>query len=237
MHNAAFHQLGIDAVYLAFDVKPDQVCGLLGSLHQLNFGGLNITLPLKERVQSVMTTLDHTANLVGAVNTVVFTPDGMVGHNTDSEGLIRAVAETGTSLEGKRIVLLGSGGAARAAALSSAHAGATEITVVARNTKTANALISELHGLVSTASVRAVTQPDDQVAAVASGEVVLQCTPVGLKKSDPPIFGMEAFRAGQTFLDMIYHVPETSTMTVAKSSGAKVTNGLGMLLHQGATRV
>lgn len=234
MHNAAFEELGLDAVYLAFDVGPDQVGHLLTSMQQMNFGGLNLTVPLKEKVQSVLTRVDPVAEAIGAVNTVVFADDGMVGHNTDGEGFVRAAGELDVELGGKRVVILGSGGAARAATLFSARAGAAEITLVARNQGAAAALVSELGVRHPGVAMRAVTEPGDQVAAVAQGEFVVQSTPVGLKDGDPPIVGVEAFHEGQAMLDMIYHVAETSTMKAARSAGARVANGLGMLLYQGA---
>lgn len=234
MHNAAFEELGLDAVYLAFDVVPEDVGSILVSMQQMNFGGVNLTVPLKEKVQSVLGRVDPVAEAVGAVNTVVFSDDGMVGHNTDGEGFVRAAAELDVVLGGTRVVILGSGGAARAAALYSARAGAADVTLVARNRDAAAALVSELGARHPEVLIRSVTEPGDQVSAVTQGEFVVQSTPVGLKEGDPPVIGADAFHEGQAVLDMIYHVAATSTMKAAQSAGARVANGLGMLLHQGA---
>ncbi len=130
MHNAAFRALGRNAVYLAFDIEPDRVIESLRAMAAMGFGGVNVTVPHKETVFRGLDRLDGSARRVGAVNTVQFTPEGMVGHSTDAEGFLRAMQEAfGRGPEGLGVFVLGAGGAGRTVALECARAGAASVAV------------------------------------------------------------------------------------------------------------
>ncbi len=235
MHNAAFEAMGLDAVYLAFDVTADRLMATLTSLRELGFGGVNLTLPLKETAREEMQLLHESARRAGAVNCVAFTPEGVRGYNTDGDGFLRALAELGMdSLRGRSVAVLGSGGAARGVAIACAHAGAAQIAIVARNAKRAERLTADLHATGSSVETRAVLEAAAQEQEVRAADLVVQCTPVGLRPGEPPLFEADAFREGQWVVDTIYVVPETPLMKAARQGGARVANGLGMLLHQGA---
>lgn len=235
MQNAAFEAMGLDAVYLAFDVTTESLMATLASLRQLGFGGVNLTIPLKEAAREELQLLHESARRAGAVNCVAFTAEGMRGYNTDGDGLLRALAELGVeSLHKQSVAVLGSGGAARGVAIACAHAGAARLAVVARNEKRAQRLAEDLRGVGAGTEAVAVVEAAAQAAAVRAADLVVQCTPVGLRAGEPPLFGAEAFRDGQVLIDTIYVVPETPLMAAARQSGARVANGLGMLLHQGA---
>ncbi len=234
MHNVAFRALGWDALYVAFDVVPERLLPVLDAMKAMGFHGINLTVPLKEEAFSGLPDLDASARDAGAVNTVQMTERGMRGHNTDGYGLLRALEECfGAGVEGKDVVLLGSGGAARGTGLVFACSGVSSLTVVARNEAKASSVVEAIQAAAPGVAVRAVTEPGEQEAAVRDGELVVQATSVGLKESDPPLFPTSAFRSGQRVYDMIYAFPETSTMKAARDAGATVENGLGMLLHQG----
>ena len=235
MHNAAFLALGMNAVYLAFDVMPDRLIGVLDSMCDMGFAGANLTVPLKERALDGVHSLHDSAVEAGAINTIQFTRHGMRGYNTDGYGLIMALREAfGRAAEDEEVVVLGSGGAARATALVCARSGAHSITVVARNEPKANHLARDVRSAVPNAIVSVVCDQAAQVAAVRAGTLVIQATSVGLREDDPPLYPEEAFSAGQKFYDLVYSFPETSTMKAARRAGAHAENGLGMLLHQGA---
>jgi shikimate dehydrogenase len=234
MHNAAFHALGMDAVYLAFDVKPDAVMPVLCAMREMGFGGTNLTVPLKEIAFRGLEDLEASATNAGAVNTVSFQGCVMRGFNTDGYGLLTALREAfGTAAEGEDIAILGSGGAARAAALVCARSGAASLSIVARNEKRAGRLEDDIKSAAPCTAVRSVTASAEQPSAVRAATLVIQATPVGLHAEDPPLFPAEAFRPGQKLYDLVYNHPETSTMKASRASGARAENGLGMLLHQG----
>jgi len=233
MHNAAFEALGMDAVYLALDIGPEHLTQALSSLGLLGFGGVNITVPLKECAFRTVERLDPSAEQMGAVNTVVFSPEGMRGFNTDGDGFSRAVTEAfGFSFSGRRILILGAGGAARAAAMASAREGAAHITVANRTPDRAEALVRDLGSRFPSVDAAALSLAEAERAALEA-DLVVQSTSVGLQAGDGAVLSRKAFRPGQCVYDMIYTQSLTPTLLEAQASGASVANGLDMLLYQG----
>jgi shikimate dehydrogenase len=228
MHNASFGALGLDAVYLAFDVHPDRLLTVLDALRAMGFGGVNLTIPHKEVAFRGLTQLDPSAQLLGSVNTVQFSALGLIGHNTDGYGFLKAVEEAfGRGPRGDAVYVLGTGGAGRAVALMCAQAGAKSVQVHDVDAARVARLVDEIRKKFPGVEVDA--GGDSKLA-----DLVVQCTPVGMKKDDPSPLAVEKFRAGQRAFDLIYHMPETPFMRAAKAGGAQASNGLGMLLHQGA---
>lgn len=234
MHNASIESLGLDAIYLALDVHPDRLMEVLPAMQAMGFGGVNLTIPHKEVAFRGLDRLDESARLVGAVNTVAFTGEGMVGHNTDGYGFLEAMKEFGGAVAGRSMFVLGCGGAGRAVALVAAREGATGVALADVDRKRCQAVADEIAAAAPGVTVSVVTERDEQVSACRESEVVVQATPVGMKPEDEPLLGSEAFRPGQHAFDLIYMMPETVFMREARRGGASVANGLGMLLHQGA---
>ncbi len=235
MHNASLRALGRDAIYLAFDVAPDQLLTVLPAMRAMGFGGVNLTVPLKEVAYARFADLDESAQLVGAVNTVAF-PEagGMRGYNTDGYGFLTAMQEAcGTSVEGQAVHVIGTGGAGRALALVCARAGARSLTCTDVDATRAERVATEIRTATPDCPVTTVDAAD-QVAATRAADIIIQSTPVGMRPEDPPLLGSEAFRSGQLVFDLIYMYPETALMKAARAAGAETANGLGMLLHQGA---
>lgn len=232
MHNASIQSIGLDAIYLAFDVHPDRLLEVLPAMQAMGFGGVNLTIPLKEVAYRGLQQLDESARLLGAVNTVQFTADGMTGHNTDGYGFLKAMNESfGISLAGRKVFVLGCGGAGRAVALMCAGQGVAEIILAEVDVAKRDAVAAELQKMYPQVKV---THAQDAAASSRAADVVVQATPVGMKSTDAPLLGPEAFRAGQYAFDLIYMYPETVFMKQARLGGAQTANGLGMLLHQGA---
>lgn len=232
MHNASIQSIGLDAIYLAFDVHPDRLLEVLPAMQAMGFGGVNLTIPLKEVAYRGLQQLDESARLLGAVNTVQFTADGMTGHNTDGYGFLKAMNESfGISLTGRKVFVLGCGGAGRAVALMCAGQGVAEIILAEVDVAKRDAVAAELQKMYPQVKV---THAQDAAASSRAADVVVQATPVGMKSTDAPLLGPEAFRAGQYAFDLIYMYPETVFMKQARLGGAQTANGLGMLLHQGA---
>ncbi len=234
MHNAAFREMDLAAVYLAFDVEPDELSAALEGLHTLGAGGVNLTIPLKEVAARILPKLDPLAKLLGAVNTVAFTADGMVGYNTDGAGFLKALEEAaGHGVKGRSLFILGSGGAGRAVAMTAAQAGAAAITLADVDAARARRVADEITALGSCqATALAADAPREPAAREA--DIVVQATPVGMQPEDPAPLAAGAFRPGQFAMDLVYMYPETGFLRAAHAAGARGVNGLGMLLHQGA---
>lgn len=234
MHNASFQSLGLDAVYLAFDVHPDRLMHVLAAMRDMGFRGVNLTVPLKEVAFANLADLDESASLLGAVNTVAFTETGMKGYNTDGHGFVTAVNESfGPSIAGEHVFVLGTGGAGRAVALMSAREGARTISLTDVDETRCHKVADEIRRLHPSIAVQVVASVDAP-GAVREADLVVQSTPVGMKASDPSLLPPGAFRTGQKVFDLIYMFPETPILRTAREQGARVANGLGMLLHQGA---
>ncbi len=234
MHNASFEALGLDAIYLAFDVHPDRLMPVLSAMRDMGFQGVNLTVPLKEVACSELPSLDASARLLGAVNTVVFADDGLVGHNTDGFGFLKAMEESfGPSIAGESVFVLGTGGAGRAVALVCAQHGADRIALSDVDESRAERVATEIRAAYPAVTLH-VASPDDQIDACRTANVVVQSTPVGMKEADASLLGPDAFCTGQKVFDLIYMYPETAFLRTAREAGADTANGLGMLLHQGA---
>ncbi|MDA0577973.1 MAG: shikimate dehydrogenase [Verrucomicrobia bacterium] len=237
MHNASLRSLGLDAIYLAFDVQPDRLLEVLAAMRAMGFGGVNLTVPLKEVAFRGLTNLATSARRLGAVNTVEFCADGSLkGHNTDGGGFLTAVEEAfGASVRGKRLFVLGCGGAGRAVALTAAAEGALELAIADLESERVQRLAAELAKEFPHCAVIPVPAGTSAWAAASRhAELVVQSTPVGMKPTDAALLGADAFRPGQWVFDLVYMYPETAFMQSAVAAGAQASNGLGMLLHQGA---
>jgi shikimate dehydrogenase len=236
MHNAAFEALGWDAIYLAFDVKPDRLMNVLSAMRSMGFGGVNLTIPHKEIAFRGLEHLDESAQLLGAVNTVQFAEDGrMVGHNTDGFGFMRALEEAfGRGVEGDTVFVLGSGGAGRAVALMSAQCGARSVILSDLDVGRCQRVAEEIRLRFPNVEARVAMGEHEQRAFAREADLVVHATPVGMKENEESLLKPDSFRPGQRAFDLIYHVACTVFMRAAKQGGAETANGLGMLLHQGA---
>lgn len=228
--------LKMDAIYLALDVHPDKLMEVLPSMADMSFGGVNLTIPLKEIAFRGLDNLDESAQISGSVNTVEFLPNGMKGHSTDGEGFVRAIKESfDTNLSGLSVFILGSGGAGRAVALTCAGEGVDAIVITDLDEQRSKLLIDEINNLnpkVSTSILPAGTQECSTAAKKA--DLIIQATPVGMNRDDKSLLGADAFGENQMVFDLVYMYPETDLMKTASTRGARTANGLGMLLHQGA---
>jgi shikimate dehydrogenase len=237
MHNASIDALHMDAIYLAFDMPPANLIDGLRTMGLLGFRGVNLTVPLKEVAFRGVDELAESARLTGSVNTIEFLPNKQLrGHSTDGEGFLRAVQETfDCTPAGQSIFMLGCGGAGRAVAITVACQHAKEIVLADLDIDRMLALQSELEQHAPDVKVKlANTSPAEWAKEAIHADLIVQASPVGMKADDPSPLPKEAFRSGQRVFDMIYMYPQTAIMKVAEPMGADVSNGLGMLLHQGA---
>lgn len=235
MHNAAFQHLGMEAAYLAFDCKPNKIVSILSTLLDVGFVGVNLTIPLKEIAFRHLTALDHSAKVAGAVNTINFSTEQMVGYSTDGYGFLRAYSDAfGCGIDGSNVFVLGTGGGGRTVALTCAQSGAKSLTLADLDHDRAQRVMEEIEQINNRVPVRIVSAELDITAAARESDVLVQATPVGMKKDDKSPLNSHAFRAEQKVYDLIYMYEETGFLREARLAGARGANGLGMLLHQGA---
>jgi len=237
MHNASIEALGLadDYEYGKLDVPSDQLMERLAQLPAEGYGGVNLTIPLKEVAFQGLEKLDVSAEILGAVNTVEFSEEGLVGHNTDGYGFLKALEEAfGKATEGDSVFVLGCGGAGRAVALMAALDGAKTITLADVDAERVKSLADEVLEKAPAVEVFQCLEKSDQIKQCCAADLVIQASPVGMKKDDSSLLPKEAFCEGQRVFDLIYMYPETAFLSTAKSAGAQIANGLGMLLHQGA---
>lgn len=250
MQNAGINALSLPWRYLAFDVHPDDLRSAIEGAKAMKFIGLNLTVPHKVLAVEMVDTLDVSARVWGAVNTIRFEARTAAsdwlpisqcapadireirshGFNTDADAIVRALREDlGVTVRGARVLLLGAGGAGRTAALKLADEGIGELFLVNRTRETAEAVAGEIAQRYP--SVRtSVGYPNSAV------DLVLNATSLGLKRDDPSPLDSEQFdlRRTRSVYDMIYCPAETRLLRDAKTAGCRVANGLGMLLYQGA---
>ncbi|MEX2608119.1 MAG: shikimate dehydrogenase [Kiritimatiellia bacterium] len=235
MHNPTLEAMGMDAVYLAFDVPPEELMDTLHRFAKLGLAGVNLTIPLKEVAFRNITMLSDTARLAGSVNTVVFDGEGrMEGHSTDGYGLRQALVEAfGSGFQDQKVMVLGCGGAGRAAALQAASDGASAIWLANRTRERARSLADELKSRFPNVPLEVCEQWPPAPDETAQADLILQSTSMGMKEEDQMGLTETHFREDQCVLDMTYVFRETAVMRAAAAAGARVANGLGMLLHQG----
>jgi shikimate dehydrogenase len=246
MHNAAFRALGLDWVYLAFEVGAGTAPEAVAAARSLGLDGLSVTMPHKDAVAGAVDGLTPVARTLGAVNTVVRRPgDVLEGDNTDGAGFVASLLDDeGFDPAGRPCLVLGAGGAARAVVLALAGAGASRVVVVNRTARRAEA------AALLAGPAGAVGSP----AEVADAELVVNATPLGMhgvssaaavraldgtRVEDPPPspygpIDPETLGPGQLVVDLVYSPALTPLVEMARSRGATAVNGLGMLIHQAA---
>lgn len=234
MHNAAFKKLGLDACYVPFAVHPDLLGDAVQGARSLGLKGLNITVPHKERVIRYLDELSREAQLIGAVNTIEVKNGRLIGHNTDGRGFLRALKDdAGFHSKGKKILCVGSGGAARAVGFTLALSGAGRLAFRDTDAAKADALARDIREKTGT---RAESIPEDALAAYAAeADCLINATPLGLKKSDALPLHRAYIMKKHLVCDLVYNPPETPLLKAAKERGAKTLRGTGMLLYQGVT--
>lgn len=234
MQNAGFRAAGIDAAYAAFDVSPEALGTALAGARALGFGGLNVTVPHKEGALALAVEADPVACLAGAANTLVPAAGGWKAFNTDVDGFLAAIRE---DLEwdpaGRRCLVLGAGGSARAVAVALVRAGAQEILLANRNEERAEGLALELRQRCGTDRVAGVALEAAPRRLGPEG-LVVSATPLGLSESGRWPWDLARFAPGTAAFDLAYRAGgETPLVVEARARGLRAASGVAMLLHQG----
>lgn len=236
IHNMLAGALSHNLVYVPFLTAgglPEVKAALAGA-YAMDILGLNVTVPHKERVSEALQEADTLAQQIGAVNTLVRTPRGYCGYNTDMTGLYRAMQEEGIAIRGEQILLLGAGGAARAVAFMLSHYGAERVYLVNRTRQKAERIAEE----INLASGRSCIRPmclAEYADLPAHKYLAVQCTSVGLYPDcEKAVIEDAAFyQKIHTGYDLIYRPSDTRFMRLVRENGGQAYNGLKMLLYQG----
>lgn len=233
MHNAAFQTRGLNYAYAAFPIAPGQLQEAVSGIRALGFKGVNVTIPHKVEIMRYLDEIDDEARQIGAVNTVVNRDGVLIGYNTDGQGFVRSLLEeTQVNVAGKRVLILGAGGAARAVAVSLARNGAKQISIANRSQDKAIELAGQVRIHTDAEAIR-LDQVDVQL--LKGIDLLVNTTSIGMY---PAIDGMpissEALHSGLLVSDLIYNPLETRLLREARQIGASTHNGVGMFIHQGA---
>lgn len=234
MHNAAFNALKMNWRYLAFHVEPQNLRTALQGARDMGLAGINLTVPHKISVLDCIDEVDAEARKLGATNTIVIEKRRLRGLNTDGHGFVKAIKEDfNFAIKGKRVLILGAGGAGRSIAVKCALEAAAKVIVANRTLARIEPIAREIRATKSEFLPIALTA-DEVDKVIHDVDLVVNATSVGLKEGDSLGLPAALFSPQLHVYDLIYRPAETEFLHVAASAGAKVANGVSMLLHQGA---
>ncbi|THJ12339.1 MAG: shikimate dehydrogenase [Nitrospira sp. CG24C] len=237
IHNAAFQKLGLNFVYLAFRVEAigDAIKGLraLG-----NFRGASVTIPHKVAAVPFLDSVEPTASHIGAINTIVAAGGVLTGYNTDATGALRALRESGVALNGRQVVMLGSGGAARAIAFAlGAETGIDHLTILGIDEQERAVLVRDLRSKTGMAVQESLLDEGMLRKVLPDTHVLIHCTPIGMSpKVHQTSVPATLLHPGLTVMDIVYNPRDTQLLKDAKAAGCRVIPGLEMFLYQAAAQ-
>lgn len=236
IHNAGFASLGVDWVYIALDLAPNRAQDGLGGMRALGIRGLSVTMPHKTDMARLVDDISPEARRLQSVNTLALGADGRItGYSTDGDGLVSSLQTAGITLEGRSVVLLGAGGAARSVIDALIRHGCARIDIINR---TYDAARSAGDLAPSQCFAVAADDRDGVVAAMGRGDLIINATSVGMGQlaDDPAMSPVDPalLTSPHVVVDLVYHPRQTALLRVAAEAGCTTVDGLGMLIHQAA---
>jgi shikimate dehydrogenase len=233
MHNAAFKHLKMDYVYVPFHVKRDDLGSAIIGARSMGIKGLNITIPHKTEVINYLNEITQAAKLIGAVNTIKFEKKKITGYNTDGMGAVKAIGEK-TPINGKKIIIIGAGGAARAISYQLLFSGAGEVLIANRTMEYACKLTDDLRGNFN-ASIGCLGLNEKLNEELNDTDVLVNTTPVGMHPNEDqkPIVTSDMMHRDLVVNDIVYNPLKTGLLKEAEKAGAKTISGTKMLIYQG----
>ena len=234
MEEAAFEACGLNYRYLTLKVTKDDFDDAMKAIHAFHMKGMNLTMPHKITVLPYLDELSEAAGIIGAVNTIVVKDGKLFGENTDGKGFVQALKNNGVSPEGKKVVILGAGGAAKAIAVECALAGALAVTVINRTKERAEELAEVLNKNTKAAAKGMEWEKNQKIPA--DTDILINATSIGLipDSDQKPDIDYGTITEGMVVSDVVFNPVETLFLKEAAAHGAKTVNGLGMLACQGA---
>ena len=237
MHNAAYAKLGLNYCYLPISVKPEDLERVLEGIRILGFAGVNVTIPHKEAVVTLLDEVTKIARLIGAVNVILIQEGRLIGYNTDGPGFIDSLREdAGFEVAGKRAVVLGAGGGAKSVAMMLAQDGVKNLVVSDLIYEKAENLCEYINSHFGIAPYACPSKSNELRKLVGTCDLLVNATPVGMhpKVNECPIEDDYIIPGSAIVYDLVYNPLETKLLKLAKKNGAKAVSGIGMLIRQGA---
>ncbi len=233
MHNAAFRHLNMDYVYVPYHVKKGTLNDAISGAKSLNIKGLNITIPHKTDVMKYLDSLDKSAELIGAVNTIKFDGEHAKGYNTDGIGAVKAIEEV-SSVKNKKVIILGAGGAARAISFQILMDGAESLVIANRTLKNASQLQEDLVEKLN-ADVKSIDLGKKLENELSDADILINTTPIGMYPNvdQEPLVKADVMHENLIVKDCVYNPLQTGLIKEAEKCNAKVVSGLKMLIYQG----
>ncbi len=233
LHNAAFNELGLDFVYVAFRVE-DAKAALAGMRALNNFRGLSVTIPHKIEIMDYVDEIAEVDRSIGSINTVINENGRLIGLGTDGPGALKALVDAGVELDGKNVLMLGAGGAARAIAFTLARMTRLgKLQLLDVNETMLQGLTADLKAGTPARIESGLLNDSSLAQAMNNADVIVNCTPIGMHPNeDASLVPPELFRSGQTVFDIVYTPLETRLLADAKSRGLKVVSGVEMFINQ-----
>lgn len=238
IYNYGFERLGLDYVYVAFDIKEHEMKDAIAAMRTFRLRGCNVTMPGKTEVVKYMDELSPAARIIGAVNTIVNDNGRLKGYITDGEGAVGSLRDNGVDVSGRKIVVAGAGGAATAIQVQCALDGAREIVIfnrtVSRAEETAQMIRREIPSCI--VKVCDIADTASMTAEIRDSEILINATSVGMKpmEQESIVKDVTAFHPGLTVLDAVYEPVETRLLREAKEAQCHCIGGKSMLLWQAA---
>ncbi|MGH1831852.1 shikimate dehydrogenase [Enterococcus gilvus] len=240
MHTTAFQATGVDAVYLSFDVQPERLEQSIQAIRDLEMLGINLSMPHKMEATKYVDELSQAARLIGAINTIVNQNGKLVGHITDGIGCMESLKKNGIEIIGKRMTILGAGGAATAIITQAAIDGVKAIDVFNRKDAFYEKIEPKLAMIAKETHCQIhlhdLADEKQLSSSLAVSDLLVNATTIGMapETEQSPLPKASLLRHDLPVFDVIYHPSETKLLKDAKEAGAKAINGLDMLLYQGA---
>jgi shikimate dehydrogenase len=236
MHNAAYEALGLDWVYVPLPVADQMdMARVVAAARALPFVGFNVTMPYKRVMLELCDEVAAQARLAGAVNTVHVRDGVLMGYNTDGRGLLESLREeAGFEPAGKRIVMIGSGGAAAAVLAALVLERAAHVTVISRDPAHAEDLVARMRVHARDTELVSMATGPENAEFVEAADVIVNATPLGMRPGDELPVRKDWLRVGQIVSDMVYRPLRTPLLEAALLAGAQPIAGIGMLVAQGA---
>jgi shikimate dehydrogenase len=235
IHEAVFEAIGVSVPYAAVRVSKGELGGFIAEARESNMRGFNVTRPHKLDIIPFLDEVDDEASLCGAVNTVVIREGRFIGYNTDMEGLLTSLRESGHDYRGRSVVILGSGGVSRSVALKAAREEAAEIVILARDESKASKVATDVRASVPCHISSGPMTPDSMEKAARGADILINATPLGMSGIGEDFASLDFLRAlpkRALVCDLVYSPPVTSLCRRASELGLDAQNGLGMLIYQ-----
>ncbi len=233
IHNAGYDAAGLDFVYVAFEVED--VRGALAGMHAFNgFRGMSVTIPHKVEVMKYCDEVADVDRSIGAINTIVHEDGKLIGFGTDGPGALKSLTDNGVEVDGKNVLVIGAGGAARAITFTLAWTTKlNELALLDINEDLLNGLSSDLRSGTKARIKAELSTEKSLAAAVESADIIIHCTSIGMHpKEGASLIPPDLFHSGQVVFDIVYNPLETKLLKDAKAKGLKTIPGVEMFVNQ-----